>query len=67
MTGVGRRSPLSGWTLEAVGAPAPAKLHEPFPADVPGSAHAALAERGDIDDLTVGSREADQDWAARTT
>ena len=66
MTGA-RRSALSGWTLEAVGAPAPATLHEPFPADVPGSAHAALVGRGDIDDLTVDGQEADQEWAARTT
>jgi beta-mannosidase len=67
LTGERTRSALTGWTLEAAGTPAPAHLHEPFPAVVPGSAHAALAERGDIDDLTVEGQEADQEWAARTT
>jgi len=66
VTGVHRRT-LCGWTLEAAGPPAPEHLRGAFPVQVPGSAHAALVERGDIDDLTVAGREDDQLWAARTT
>jgi beta-mannosidase len=58
---------LCDWTLEAVGPPAPDHLRAAFPVKVPGSAHAALADRGDIADLTVEGREVDQAWAARTT
>ena len=65
MTGLQRRT-LSDWTLEAVGGPAPESLRVPFAVCVPVSAHAALVDRGDIDDLTVEGREGDQEWAART-
>jgi beta-mannosidase len=58
---------LSDWTLEAIGSTAPPHLQSPFPVSVPGSAHAALADRGDIDDLTIEGREADQEWVSRTT
>ena len=61
------RALLSEWTLEPVGSGVPAHLRAPFPVSVPGSAHAALVDRREIDDLTVAGREEDQEWAARTT
>jgi beta-mannosidase len=62
-----QRRAVCDWTLEAVGPPAPDHLRVAFPVKVPGSAHAALVDRGEICDLTRAGRETDQQWASRTT